>query len=255
MNISKRKGPGMLYVIGIGPGGADQITPRAEAAIGRSTLVAGYALYIDLIRDLVAGKKVIRTAMRGEVERCRKAIEAAVSGETVSVVSSGDAGVYGMAGLVYQLCAELAVAVQVEVIPGITAATSAAAILGAPLTHDFAVISLSDLLTPWEEIESRLDLASKAGFVIAIYNPVSKKRADFLKKACSIVSRNLGEGTACGYVKNIAREGQVCRVLTLKELASAGIDMFTTVIIGSKNTRIISGKLVTPRGYRLGGTA
>jgi len=150
-----------------------------------------------------------------------------------------------------EICEELGIREEIRVIAGITAASSAAAVLGAPLTHDFAVISLSNLLTKWEDIEKRLDLASQAGFVIVIYNPSSKKRADFLKKACEIVMRNISGDTMCGYVRNIGREGQTHKILPLKELKDEVVDMFTTVIIGNSTTRVINGKLVTPRGYRI----
>jgi precorrin-3B C17-methyltransferase len=240
-----------IYIVGIGPGEDCQITGKALKALEDSQLVVGYSVYIDLIKHLIPGKEVGTSPMTKEVERCRLAVEAAVSGKTVAVVSSGDAGVYGMAGLVYEVLSEYkANGVQVEVIPGITAASSAAAVLGAPLTHDFAVISLSDLLTPWEDIEKRLRLASQAGFVICIYNPSSKKRGDYLKKACEIIMTAAGRDTPCGYVRNIGRDGQFHRILTLEELAGEHVDMFTTVIIGSKNTRIIDGRLVTSRGYR-----
>ena len=243
----------MIYIIGLGPGEQSQLTEKAVTALKTSDVIAGYSVYIDLIRDIIGGKEIIQTPMKQEVERCRSAAIAASKGSKVALVSSGDAGIYGMAGLMYEVCFELNIDVEIEVIAGITAASSAAAVLGAPLTHDFATISLSNLLTPWEDIEKRLDLASKAGFVIAIYNPVSKKRADFLRKACEIIMRNLDENTKCGYVRNIGRDGQEHKILNLHELKDAEIDMFTTVIIGNKNTKVIGNKLVTPRGYRIVG--
>ena len=238
-----------LYCIGIGPGGEEQMTLRAVRALEKCDCVAGYGLYLDLIENLISDKERIESGMTREVLRCKAAVEAAKQGKTVAVVSSGDAGVYGMASLLLELC-EHEPNLEVEVIPGITAASSAAAVLGAPLTTDFAVISLSDLLTPWEDIEKRLRLAAEAGFVMAIYNPASKKRADYLKKACCIVSEHLPPETPCGYVRNIGREGQESAVLTLKELSEFPADMFTTVIIGNRTTKVIGGKLVTPRGYR-----
>lgn len=240
-----------LYVVGLGPGEVSQMTGKAVEAIENSDTIVGYGVYTDLIADLIEGKEIITTPMKKEVDRCHSAVQAAIEGKNVAMVSSGDAGIYGMAGLILEVLSEYENHnVEVEVIPGITAASSAAAVLGAPLTHDFAVISLSDLLTPWESIEKRLNLASEAGFVICLYNPSSKKRADYLKKACEIVMKNLPEETPCGFVQNIAREGQNSKVLTLKELAEAQVDMFTTVVIGNKTTRVIDGKLVTPRGYR-----
>lgn len=240
-----------LYVVGLGPGEVSQMTGKAAEVIESCDTIVGYGVYTDLISDLIKGKEVITTPMKKEVDRCHMAVQAAIAGKNVAMVSSGDAGIYGMAGLIIEVLSEYENHnVEVKVIPGITAASSAAAVLGAPLTHDFAVISLSDLLTPWERIEKRLSLASEAGFIICLYNPSSKKRADYLKKACEIVMKNLPEETPCGFVQNIAREGQKSRVLTLKELAETQVDMFTTVVIGNETTKIIDGRLVTPRGYR-----
>ena len=240
-----------LYVVGLGPGEVSQMTGKAAEVIESCDTIVGYGVYTDLISDLIKGKEVITTPMKKEVDRCHMAVQAAIAGKNVAMVSSGDAGIYGMAGLIIEVLSEYENHnVEVEVIPGITAASSAAAVLGAPLTHDFAVISLSDLLTPWERIEKRLSLASEAGFIICLYNPSSKKRADYLKKACEIVMKNLPEETPCGFVQNIAREGQKSRVSTLKELAETQVDMFTTVVIGNETTKIIDGRLVTPRGYR-----
>ncbi len=237
--------------MGIGPGDEGSITEKAIRALEESQLIVGYGVYIDLIRHLIPDKETASTPMKKEVERCRLAVEAAIAGKKVAVVSSGDAGIYGMAGLIYEVLSEYnTTEVQVEVIPGITAAASAAAILGAPLTQDFAVISLSDLLTPWEDIENRLQLAAQAGFVICIYNPSSMKRGDYLKKACDIIMKTADRTTPCGYVRNIGRTGQSHRILTLEELGLEQVDMFTTVIIGNKNTRVINHRLVTSRGYR-----
>jgi len=240
-----------LYVVGLGPGEDSQITNKALAALENSDLIVGYGVYIDLIKHLIPNKETLTTPMKKEVDRCKMAVEAAISGKNVAMVSSGDAGIYGMAGLIYEVLAEYNTdEVEVEVIPGITAAASAAAVLGAPLMQDFAVISLSDLLTPLKEIEKRIRLASQAGFVICIYNPSSKKREDYLKKACDIAMESLEKSTPCGFVRNIGREGQQHKLLTLEELADTQVDMFTTVIIGNKNTKIVNGKLVTSRGYR-----
>lgn len=241
-----------LYVVGLGPGEQSQMTVKALEVIKNSDAIVGYGVYVDLIKDIVQGKEIITTPMKKEVDRCHMAVKAAISGKNVSMVSSGDAGIYGMAGLVIEVLSEYENHnVEVEVIPGITAASSASSVLGAPLTHDFAVISLSDLLTPWEHIEKRLSLASEAGFVICLYNPSSKKRADYLNKACEIVMKNLPKDTPCGFVKNIAREGQESVILTLEELKDAKVDMFTTVVIGNRTTKIVDGKLVTPRGYNI----
>lgn len=237
-----------LYVVGIGPGGIDQITPRAQAAIASSDIIAGYTTYIDLVRSWIGEKEILQTPMKQEIDRCTRARDAALSGKTVCMICSGDAGVYGMAGLLYEVCAGYP-EIDIEVIPGITAACSGAAVLGAPLVHDFAVVSLSDLLTPWETIAKRLDLASQADFCICLYNPSSKKRADYLQKACDIMLNSKAPDTPCGYVQNIGREGECGTVCTLAQLRNAAVDMFTTVFIGNSQTRVIDGKLVTPRGY------
>jgi precorrin-3B C17-methyltransferase len=241
----------MIYIVGLGPGEHNQMTQKAIEALNKSDVIAGYTVYMDLIKDFIQGKEILQTSMMQEVERCRMAALAAKEGKTVAMVSSGDAGIYGMASLMIEICEEIGIKTDIEVIAGITAASSAAAVLGAPLTHDFAVISLSNLLTPWDKIEKRLDLAAQAGFVIVLYNPTSKKRADFLAKACEIVRKNLSSQTKCGYVKNIGREGQTHKLLTLEELQKEQVDMFTTIIIGNETTKFIGDKMVTPRGYRI----
>ena len=238
-----------IYVVGIGPGGREYMTPQAEAAILASDAVVGYTVYVKLIEHLTEGKEVVSTAMRGEVERARIALDLALKGKTVSFVSSGDAGVYGMAGLMREV-AEGHSEVEIETVPGITAAMSGAAVLGAPLIHDFAVISLSDLLTSWELIEKRISLAAEADFVICIYNPKSHKRREHLDKAVDLILKHRSGDTPSGYVKNIGRDGQKSVVLKLSELkGNDDIDMFTTVIVGNSQTRVINGELVTPRGY------
>lgn len=237
-----------LYVIGIGPGGADQMTPRARAAIEASDIIAGYTTYIDLVRPLIGDREILQTPMKQEIDRCTRARDAALTGKTVAMICSGDAGVYGMAGLMHEVCADYP-ELDLEVVPGITAACAGAAVLGAPLIHDFAVISLSDLLTPWEKIEKRLDLAAQADFCICLYNPSSKKRADYLQKACDIMLKSKSLDTPCGYVQNIGRDGERGTVCTLAELRDTSVDMFTTVFVGNSQTRVIGGKLVTPRGY------
>ncbi len=239
-----------IYVVGFGPGGKEQITPRAIEALKNSDVIAGYDLYIDLIKEIIEGKRLINTPMKQEVKRCQMAIEEALNGNTVAMISSGDAGVYGMAGVIHELC-EAHPEIEIEVIPGITAACSAASVLGAPLIHDFAVISLSDLMTPWEKIEKRLKLSADADMVICLYNPSSIKRSDYLQKACDIMLEYKAEDTKCGYVRNIGREEESYNLCTLKELRDTKVDMFTTVIIGNETTQIINNKLVTPRGYKV----
>ena len=182
--------------------------------------------------------------------RCEKCVEFAREGKTAALICSGDAGVYGMASPLLEI-AEREGFTDVEVIPGVTAALSGAALLGAPLSHDFCVISLSDLMTPWELIEKRLRCAAEGDFCIAIYNPASRKRADYLQKACGILARTLPEDTPCGYVRNIGRDGCETIVCSLKELSQVNVDMFVTVFIGNSRTRAVDGKLITPRGYRI----
>lgn len=240
-----------IYVVGLGPGEWNQMTQRAVEALEECDVITGYDVYIDLIRERFLHKQLISTPMKKEAERCRLALEEALKGQTVAMVCSGDAGVYGMAGLMYEV-AQHYDPVEIEVVPGITAACSGAAVLGAPLIHDFAVISLSDLLTPWELIEKRIDGAAAADFVICFYNPSSKKRQDYLQRACEIILKHRGAETMCGYVRNIGREGESGTVMTLGELRETQVDMFTTVFIGNTQTREINGKLVTPRGYRIG---
>ena len=237
-----------LYVVGIGPGAADQMTVKALRALESCDVIAGYGVYVDLVKPLLPDKEYLVTPMRKEVDRCRMAIECALAGKTTAMISSGDAGVYGMAGLIYELAEGKDV--EIEVISGVTAALSGGAVLGAPLTHDFAVISLSDALTPWEKIEARLEHAAQADLSIAIYNPSSHRRPDFLKRACEIVLRYASPETVCGIVRNIGREGEDYKVMRLNELKDTQVDMFTTVFIGNQMTKIIDGKMITPRGYK-----
>lgn len=240
---------GKLYVVGIGPGDYDNMTVRADRALQACDAIIGYRVYVDLVRDRYPGKAYLSTPMTREADRCRMAIEEARSGKTVAMVCSGDSGIYGMAALIYELRGE-SEDPEVEVIPGLTAACSGAAVLGAPLTHDFAVISLSDRLTSWEKIEARLDAAAKADLSIVLYNPASRGRPDHVRRACEILLRHLPEDRLCGVARNIGREGESGTILTLKELQTAPIDMFCTVFIGNAMTRSIGGRLVTPRGYR-----
>ena len=237
-----------VYVVGIGPGGEEYMTRQALAAMERADVLCGYTVYIDLVKPLFPGKECFTTPMTREIERCRWALETARGGRTVALVCSGDAGVYGMAGPLLQL-AEDYEDVDVEIVSGVTSALSGAAVLGAPLMHDFCVISLSDLLTPWEQIERRLACAAAGDFVVCLYNPSSRKRADYLRRACDILLRDKSPDTVCGWVRNIGREGQQHKILTLGELREESLDMFTTVFIGSSTTQIAAGRMVTPRGY------
>lgn len=240
---------GKVYVVGIGPGGAEFMTAQARAAMERAEVLCGYTVYLNLVRPLFPDKEVYTTPMHQELDRCRWALEAASQGKTVALVCSGDAGVYGMASPLLELAPGFP-EVEVEIVPGVTAALSGAALLGAPLGHDFCIISLSDLLTPWEAIEKRLTCAAEGDFAICLYNPASKKRADYLRRACDILLRAKNPETVCGWVRNIGREGEEVRLLTLARLREEKVDMFTTVFIGSSATQNIAGRMVTPRGYR-----
>lgn len=238
-----------LYVVGLGPGAGCDMTLRARSVLEQCDVIAGYTVYVDLVKTDFPDKEFLSTPMRQETQRCRMAIERACKGATVAMVCSGDAGVYGMAGLIYELAQEYE-PIEIEVVPGITAACSGAALLGAPLIHDFAVISLSDLLTPWERIEKRLAAAAAADFCVCLYNPSSIKRADYLSRACDIMLAHRSKDNAAGYVRNIGRDDEQAVALTLGELRDTKVDMFTTVFIGNSQTKIIGGKLVTPRGYK-----
>ena len=238
-----------LFVVGIGPGGPEFLTGEAREALSRAQVLCGYTVYVDLVAPLFPGKETYTSPMTKELGRCRWALETAQSGRDVAFVCSGDAGVYGMAGLIYEVAQEYD-PIDIEVVPGITAACGGAAVLGAPLTHDFAVVSLSDLLTPWEKIEARLTAAARADFVLCLYNPASKSRPDYLQRACDILlAAGKSPDTVCGTVRNIGRAGEEARILTLGRLRDTQVDMFTTVFVGNSQTKVLGGKMVTPRGY------
>ena len=242
---------GKLYVVGIGPGGREEITPRALNAIAASDVIAGYHPYLKLLGDLIAGKETIVSGMGGEVERCRRAAAAAAGGQSVSLISSGDAGVYGMAGIALQVVAAQNLEVRVEVVPGITAASTAAALLGAPLMHDFTVISLSDLLTPWSLIEKRLHLAGEGDFVVVLYNPRSHTRKYQLEQAREILLQYRKSETPTGIVRHGGRTGEEVTVTILEKLLSFPVDMHCTVIIGNSRSITWQNRIITPRGYEL----
>lgn len=237
----------MIYVAGIGPGNSRFRTAEATEAMRRADVLVGYKTYLDLIRDEFPEKQTFCTGMTGETERCREALRFSRAGKTVCVVCSGDAAVYGMASLVLELAEETD---RVEIVPGVTAALAASAALGAPLSGDMALVSLSDLLTPWEVIERRLDAAARGDFCMAIYNPSSKTRGDYLARAAQIILRWRKPETRCGWVRNAGREGEASKIVTLGALADERTDMFTTVIVGNSATVLRNGRLVTPRGYR-----
>lgn len=238
---------GKLFVVGLGPGSQEGMTKKAHAVLEQSDLICGYTKYIELVKPYYPEKEFLSTGMCSEIDRCRLALKAA-SDRTVSMVCSGDSGVYGMAGLIYDLSHEEP-SVDIEIVPGVTAAQSGGAVLGAPLMQDYAVISLSDLLVSWETIEKRLRGAAVGDFAVVLYNPSSHKRADHLKRACDILLECRSGETVCGIVKNIGRDGETSDILTLSKLSDTTVDMFTTVFIGSSTTRVVGGKMVTPRGY------
>lgn len=238
-----------LYVIGIGPGEYEQMTLKAIHAMEKSEVIIGYTVYVDLVKEHFPGKEFLTTPMKKEVDRCVMAFEEAKKGKVVSMICSGDAGVYGMSGLMYEVGVNYP-EVELEIIPGVTAATGGAAVLGAPLIHDFCLISLSDLLTPWEKIEARLLAAAEADFVVCLYNPSSRKRSDYLQKACDLMMQYKSPETVCGIVSHIGRDGEHYEVMDLKTLRDTKVDMFTTVWVGNSQTKEINGKMVTPRGYR-----
>lgn len=240
-----------IFVIGMGPGKEGMMTMEAVAALDACDTIIGYTVYLELLGERFEQKEKLSTPMRQELERCRLCFEEAEKGKQVAMICSGDAGVYGMASPMLELGKEHPDC-EITVIPGITAASSGAAVLGAPLNHDFCVISLSDLLTPWEQIERRLVAAAQGDFAIAIYNPSSRKRSDYLKRACEILMEKGVEATrACGYVENIGREGTVGVVCTMAELKDMQVNMFTTVFIGNSQTELWNGKMITKRGYRV----
>lgn len=238
-----------LYVIGIGPGEYEQVTLKAIHAMEKSEVIIGYTVYVDLVKEHFPGKEFLTTPMKKEVDRCVMAFEEAKKGKVVSMICSGDAGVYGMSGLMYEVGVNYP-EVELEIIPGVTAATGGAAVLGAPLIHDFCLISLSDLLTPWEKIEARLLAAAEADFVVCLYNPSSRKRSDYLQKACDLMMQYKSPETVCGIVSYIGRDGEHYEVMDLKTLRDTKVDMFTTVWVGNSQTKEINGKMVTPRGHR-----
>ncbi len=246
-----------IYIVGMGPGSMEMMTAQARNAMEKSDVIVGYTVYVELVKEHFPGKEFMTTAMRQEIERCRLCFDLAATGKTVSLICSGDAGVYGMAAPMYELLTEYENQenykdIDIHVVPGITAANSGAAVLGAPLNHDYCVISLSDLLTPWEMIEKRLRAAVMGDFAMAIYNPSSHKRKDYLQRACDIMlDAGAEESRVCGYVENIGREETTYKVLSLKELRDTQVNMFTTVFIGNSQTIKKDQQMVTKRGYKI----
>ena len=241
---------GSLTVVGTGPGAEDLITPRAQQAIEQAEVIAGYTTYLELIRHCISPEQeVLSSAMMQEIDRCRRALELADSGRKVALVCGGDPGIYAMAGLVYELVRDTGSTSKIEIIPGIAALNACAAVLGAPLMHDFAAISLSDLMTPWELIEKRLQAAAMADFVTVIYNPKSKKRTEQIIRAQEIMLEQRDPKTPVGIVSGATREHESVCLTTLEKMLDQEIGMQTTVIIGNSATFVLGDKMITPRGY------
>ncbi len=243
---------GKIYITGIGPGDFENMTLKAFEVLSFCDTIIGYNVYIELVKPYFKNKEFLSTGMTKEAKRCQLCFKKAMEGKRVALICSGDAGIYGMAGLMYKTGKDYP-GIEIEVVPGVTAASSGAALLGAPLIQDFAVISLSDLLTPWEKIEKRILAAAYSDLVICLYNPSSKKRAGYLKKACKLILKYASPETVCGITENIGRKGESMALYKLKELAEVNVNMFTTVFIGNSQTEIINGRMVTPRGYKMGG--
>lgn len=239
-----------LFVIGMGPGDPELMSKKADRILQECDAIVSYTVYAKLLAEAYPEKEFLTTPMTQEVRRCEMAFEEAQKGKKVAMVCSGDAGVYGMSGLMLEIGSGYP-DIEVEIVSGVTAALSGGAVLGAPLTHDFAVISLSDRLTPWEKIEKRLRCAAEGDFAVCLYNPASKGRPDYLRRACDILLEILPPDRICGTVENIGREGEEAKLYTLSRLRDAEVNMFTTVFIGNSMTKEIGGRMVTPRGYRI----
>lgn len=242
---------GKLYVVGFGPGGKEHMTLKAVDVIETADVVTGYTTYIDILKEYFPNKNYITTPMMREVERCKIAVEEAMKNKTVAMVSSGDSGIYGMAGIIYQVAEELNADIEIETVPGVTAASSAASVLGAPLMHDLSIISLSDLMTPLDLIMKRVDCAGMSDMIVCLYNPKSKKRTDYLEQAAEILLKYRKEETPVGIVRNAGRKDESKCITTLGELKNADVDMFCIVIVGNSQTYTSNGRMITPRGYNL----
>lgn len=242
---------GKLYVVGFGPGGYEHMTVKAVEAIKKADVVTGYTTYVEMLKEFFPDKHYIATPMMQEVKRCEMAVEEALKDQTVAMVSSGDSGIYGMAGIIYQVAAEKQADIEIETVPGVTAASAAASVLGAPLMHDFAVISLSDLMTPLDLIMKRVDCAGQGDLIVCLYNPKSKKRTGYVEQAADILMKYRDKETPVGIVRHAGRKGESSCITTLEHLKDADIDMFSVVIIGNSQTYVEGGRMITPRGYRL----
>ena len=237
---------GKLYVVGFGPGGYEHMTEKAIEVIKNADVVTGYTTYVNILKEFFPDKNYLATPMMQEVKRCQMAVEEAMKDQTVAMVSSGDSGIYGMAGIIYQVAEEMNANIEIE-----TAASAAASVLGAPLMHDFAVISLSDLMTPFDLIMKRVDCAGQGDMIVCLYNPKSKKRVDYVEKAADILMKYRKPETPVGIVRNAGRKDEASCITTLGELKDADIDMFSVVIVGNSQTYTKNGRMITPRGYRV----
>lgn len=235
-----------IYVVSLGPGSKEYLSFKALDALKDSDIIVGYKTYVNLVKKYIDDKEFINSGMRSEVDRCNKVINLAKEGKNVSLISSGDVGVYGMAGILLELVDD---DIEVEIIPGISSANACASLLGAPLMHDYSVISLSDLLTDYDLIMNRIECAGKGDFVIALYNPKSKKRVKHIEEARKILLKYKDGSTPVGIVKNAMRDDQNITITTLEDMLNHNIDMLTTVLIGNRNTYVKNGKMITPRGY------
>lgn len=239
---------GKIYVVGLGPGNKENMTFRAYDVLKNSDIIIGYKTYVDLIEGMFPDKKIIKSYMKKEVARCEETLKLALEGNIISLISSGDAGVYGMAGLMLEIAGGQ---VEVEIIPGITSANASASLGGAPIVHDSVNISLSNLLTDWELIKKRIDLASQGDFVITLYNPKSSGRPELINEARDIMLKHKRKDTPVLIARNVGREGENYDITTLDKMLDYEINMFSTVIIGNSNTKVLNNKMITPRGYKV----
>lgn len=240
---------GKLYVVGFGPGGYEHMTAKCIDVIAKADVVTGYTAYVNILKEYFPDKNYLATPMMQEVKRCRMAVEEAQKPQIVAMVSSGDSGIYGMAGIIYQVAEEMGADIEIETVPGVTAASAAASVLGAPLMHDFAVISLSDLMTPLDLIMKRVDCAGMGDLIVCLYNPKSRKRTGYVEQAADILLKYRKPETPVGIVRNAGRKEESSQITTLRCLKAADIDMFSVVIIGNSQTYISGGRMITPRGY------
>lgn len=241
---------GKLYAVGFGPGGYEHMTQKCIDVVNSVDVITGYTTYVEMMKQYYPDKEYLATPMMQEMDRCRMAVDLADEGKTVAMICSGDSGIYGMAGLLLEIKHEKNSDVEIETVPGVTAASAAAGILGAPLMHDFTIISLSDLMTPLNLIMKRIDCAGQGDFIVCLYNPRSKKRADYLKRAADILMKYRDASTPVGVVRNAGRADESSYITTLDQIGDAPVDMFSIVIIGNSNTYVRDGKMITPRGYQ-----